>query len=142
MKLRLIREPTVQETTFGILFINQHFFCHTLEDAIREPKGEIINHTPVEEWKIYGKTAIPQGTYKITMEPSEKFHRMVPYLHDVPGFTGILIHGGKDINDTLGCICIGSNRNGLLLTDSWPKVELITSMLTGQNEISISIENQ
>jgi len=37
-------------------------------------------------------------------------------LLDVPGFTGILIHGGLDASWTKGCILVGENKvkGGLL----------------------------
>ncbi|WP_300879802.1 DUF5675 family protein, partial [uncultured Alistipes sp.] len=43
----------------------------------------------------YARTAIPAGTYKVTMQYSPRFRRVLPYLHDVLHFLGILIHSGN-----------------------------------------------
>lgn len=85
------------KSTIGELYVNGVFQCHTLEDQVR-PDGV----------KIYGETAIPAGTYKVTLEA---FHsdkaKMYPMLHDVSMFTGIFMHGGNSDLDSLGCILLG-----------------------------------
>jgi hypothetical protein len=65
---------------------------------------------PVRDEKIAGITAIPAGRYEITLEDSPHFKRELPYLHDVPEFTGILIHAGNTPEDTRGCILVGENK--------------------------------
>lgn len=106
MILCLVRKYFKETYTIGILKVNSERFCDTLEDRTRDYS--------VPEFKVYGKTAIPYGTYKVTLEYSPKFSpkysgRKVPYLHDVPGYTGILIHSGNDAEDTDGCILVGLN---------------------------------
>lgn len=73
--------------------------CETLEDKVR-PAGE----------KVQKETAIPAGRYRITLEDSPHFKRELPYLHDVPNFTGILIHAGNTAEDSSGCILVGENK--------------------------------
>ena len=97
MKLHLQREPSNDICTMGILFVDGHYFCHTLEDVVRETK-------------IQGVTAIPSGTYAIIIAPSPRFKRMLPHLLNVPNFEGILIHPGNWANDTEGCILVGRDR--------------------------------
>jgi hypothetical protein len=103
MKLLLEREPSHLTCTLGSLYVNDEFECFTLEDVVREIPG-----VPVERWKIKGKTAIPAGTYKLGVTFSQRFQRMLPILHDVPGFDGVRIHTGNTDADTEGCILVGT----------------------------------
>jgi len=99
MKLTLNRIYKGPEYTIGKLFIDDKYFCDTLEDTVR-PDGV----------KVYGKTAIPAGTYKIELVPSYRFQRLMPMLLDVPNFSGVLIHWGNIEDDTDGCILVGQNK--------------------------------
>lgn len=105
MKLLLQRDFKGLRYTLGQLFIDQVKFCETLEDAVREVPG-----VPVDEWKAPGKTAIPAGTYRVTLAPSPRFKKMMIRLLDVPGFDGILIHGANTEDDVDGCIGVGQVR--------------------------------
>lgn len=97
MKLRLIRKLLHEDSTIGELLIDGYFECYTLEDKVR-PLGE----------KIPGRTAIPAGTYKLVIDQSDRFQRLMPHLLDVPNFDGIRIHSGNTDKDTEGCILVGS----------------------------------
>ena len=103
MNLELIRQPSYKAATFGNLAIDGEFFCHTLEDEIREIPGR-----PVAEWKIHGKTAIPAGRYRITLEASPRFGTDTITINNVPGFVGVRVHGGNTVADTEGCPLVGS----------------------------------
>lgn len=85
--------------TIGKLYIDGKYFCDTLEDTVR-PAGV----------KIPGRTAIPDGKYKIKLTESLRFGKLMPRLENVPGFTGVLIHSGNTAEDTEGCILVGKNR--------------------------------
>jgi hypothetical protein len=102
MKLLLIREPGGERCTHGKLYVNGVMECFTLEDVDRklEKGGE----------KVYGKTAIPRGTYEVVINFSQRFKRDLPLLLNVPGFTGVRIHAGNTAEDTEGCILVGSTR--------------------------------
>lgn len=105
MKLELHRSQPGTQATLGLLIIDEVPECITLEDVVRLDNPT----TPEDEGKkVYGETAIPAGTYKVTVELSPKFGKMYPRLHGVPNFTGILIHSGNTSHDTLGCIIVGS----------------------------------
>lgn len=103
MNLELIRKKSSEHSTIGELYIDGGFECFTLEDVVREVPGQ-----PVETWKVKGKTAIPQGRYKVTITASVRFGRDLPLLNDVPGFSGVRIHTGNTSEDTEGCILVGS----------------------------------
>lgn len=97
MNIELKRRYLGEVYTIGSLSIDGQYFCDTLEDAVR----------PI---KIYGKTAIPFGTYKIILNESPRFGRVLPRLLNVPKFDGVLIHRGNTAEDTAGCILVGENK--------------------------------
>ena len=113
MNLRLVREPTVNGATRGCLFVDGHFACFTLEDAIREEAGQ-----PVSAWKVQNQTAIPVGRYQVDITQSGRFKRLLPILLDVPGFAGIRIHSGNTTADTEGCILVGRTRGEQFIGES------------------------
>ena len=98
MTLRLVREPSKHNATMGSLYVDGAWECWTLEDAIREQK-------------VPGETCIPHGVYRVDITPSQRFHRLLPILLDVPGFTGVRIHPGNTIADTKGCLLVGRTRS-------------------------------
>lgn len=116
MKLELVRHYLGENYTIGKLSIDSKYFCDTLEDAVR----------PI---KIYGKTAIPFGTYKIILNESPRFGRVLPRLLNVPKFDGVLIHRGNTAEDTAGCILVGENRvKGKVINSTPYEIELVKRM--------------
>jgi hypothetical protein len=99
MKLVLERKYLKDTYTIGNLLINGEFFCNVLEDKVRVPFV-----------KIPKETAIPYGTYKVTITYSNKFQREMPLLNDVPQYEGIRIHSGNTELDTEGCLLVGENK--------------------------------
>lgn len=119
MELLLERKFKKSEYTIGRLYIDGKFFCNTMEDTDRG----LTQTTPLDEirrTKVYSKTAIPTGYYKITLDVvSPKYSKKqqykaidgkLPRLLDVPGFEGILIHIGNTASDSAGCILVGHNK--------------------------------
>ncbi len=102
MNLLLIRDIFTQTCTIGKLFIDGQYLCETLEDCDRKLELGGV--------KIYGESAIPRGTYKVTIDFSGRFQRDMPHVLDVPQFTGIRIHPGNTAADTDGCILVGTGR--------------------------------
>jgi hypothetical protein len=98
MKILLKRLHKTANSTIGELSINGKFECYTLEDVERESK-------------IYGKTAIPKGTYEIVMTMSNRFKVVLPLLLNVKNFEGVRIHAGNSAKDTEGCILLGQTRS-------------------------------
>jgi hypothetical protein len=107
MMLKLVREKSRGDATLGRLFVNNVFQCYTLEDVVREVKGK-----PVSAWKLARKTAIPSGSYTVTLNMSNRFKRVMPLLLEVPGFAGVRIHAGNSAADTEGCLIVGASRVG------------------------------
>lgn len=125
MKLRLRRIALKETYTIGKLEVwknNQWvYLCDTIEDKVRDinKNGKFDD----SEKKVPLETAIPYGTYVITMNVispkysnyskypfARKFHAYMPRLVNVPSFEGVLIHPGNSAKDTAGCILVGKNK--------------------------------
>jgi len=73
MKLTLKRIAKKEKYTIGKLYIDDVYFCDTCEDTDRGMK-QTMPLTEIKKLKIPGETAIPTGTYKITLDvQSPKF---------------------------------------------------------------------
>ncbi len=107
MKIDVVRDEFTPDCTLGELYIDGEHMCFTLEDTVR-PDGE----------KVFGKTAIPYGTYNISITYSPHFCRDLPLLADVPNFSGVRIHSGNTAADTEGCLLVGLARTGESVTQS------------------------
>ena len=126
MNLELKRIFKGENYTIGRLFIDGEYFCDTLEDPVRKLDSA--------DDKIYSKTAIPAGKYKVSMSivsPKYSIRKSynwcggrLPRLLDVPFFEGILIHSGNTPDHTAGCILVGENK---------VKGQVINSMNTLKN---------
>lgn len=152
MKITVIRKYKKRDYTIGNLYIDGEWFCNTLEDTDRE-LYQGMGEKWISEHKIYGQTAIPYGTYRITLDiVSPKYSQKpqynqisgkLPRLLDVPGFEGILIHIGNYPKDTAGCILVGMNRiKGGVLDSSktfWKLYEKMYKAAEKREEISITI---
>jgi len=108
VNLHLQRRFFADEYCIGSLWVDKNWFSDTLEDKVRDYNRDGDLDDDGED-KIYGQTAIPYGRYKISIVFWKKHQIYVPYLHNVTDFSGILIHGGRTIWDTLGCILVGEN---------------------------------
>lgn len=85
----------------GNLFINDHFFCNTLE-----PLAYLI---PIGEYPLTLDVVSPKFQKH---EPYRTIcHGKVPRLLDVSGRSGILIHIGNFPSDSRGCILVGDYDN-------------------------------
>ncbi len=132
MRLLLVRRPSVAGFTLGTLSIDGTHECYTGEDEVR-PAGV----------KVPGKTAIPAGRYRVIINLSQRFGRLMPLLLNVPQFEGIRIHTGNTQADTEGCILVGRGFQPGRVTDSrlaydalFPKLQ---AALTGGNDVWIEI---
>lgn len=111
MKIEVKRVLLGDSFTIGKLSVDGKFICYTLEDKLREEIG-----VPVEQWKVIGETAIPKGTYPVSITMSRRFGKNLPLLGNVPGFSGVRIHTGNSSKDTEGCLLVGASWDG---TSGW-----------------------
>lgn len=119
MEIVLQRRFKGPKYTIGSLFINNEYFCDTIEDKDRN-LNDSMTEDEIKRIKVYGETAIPYGTYTIDMNTvSPKFKNRtwakpyggkIPRLLNVKGFEGILVHVGNFQHDSLGCILVGENK--------------------------------
>lgn len=121
MKLTIKRTITRNSYTLGKLYIDGQFFCSTIEDRDRG-LTQNMSVEQIKSMKVPGETAIPKGTYKVTLDVvSPKFSKYpfymqtcggkLPRLIDVKGYEGVLIHvadGPKRDSLVQGCIGVGN----------------------------------
>lgn len=149
MKLQLKRRYKGTNYTIGDLYIDGEWFSNTLEDTDRNLTNT-MSKDEIAKVKVYGKTAIPTGTYVVDMNTvSPKFGKRswaqpyegkVPRLQDVPGYEGVLIHPGNTADDTSGCILVGRNKVKGQVVESQNTFHSLMNILKGDNDITITIE--
>ena len=119
MELKLKRIARRETYTIGRLFVGDKYFCDTIEDTDRGLRQSLplsVNQSKKQK----GRTAIPTGKYRVTLEmKSPRFQNSkqyefckgyLPRLINVPAFDGVLIHIGNTAKDTEGCILVGENK--------------------------------
>lgn len=139
MEVKIFRFSAGNESTNGLLFIDDWFICYTLEDEKRYKK-------------LKGETRIPEGTYELMLRNYgshyERYTKRFPWhkgmiqVKNVPGFTDILFHIGNTDADTAGCILVGNQQTENLdkrgnvtdSTDAYIKLYKIigTELLNGE----------
>lgn len=114
MELRVRRIALKDTYTIGKMYIDGEYFCDVLEDRVRDLENQV---------KVPSKTAIPYGTYEITLDVkstkysdfnkypwAKEYNGYLPRLTNVPLFLGILIHPGNTEHDSSGCLLVGENK--------------------------------
>ena len=120
MELLIDRKWKKQSYTMSNLYINGEWFSNVLEDADRGLDNS-MSEDMIRTLKKPSITAIPRGTYEITLDVvSPKYSKVqfykdvcngkVPRLKNVKGFDGILIHAGNTDKDSSGCLLVGQNK--------------------------------
>ena len=106
MYYKLIRQPKGPTETYpndpknavrGMICVVQHRYSGSC--------GEYKEYlTPVAHTLENADYLIPALTYKLQVNLSPKFGKLMPVLMQVPGRTGIRIHGGTKPSHSQGCI--------------------------------------
>lgn len=119
---RLWRKPGY---TIGKLYIDGVFVCNTLEDRDRGLTSDMSEQAILAR-KVKAQTAIPIGSYPVSITYSPRFKKYLPLISNVKGFSGIRIHSGNTAEDTEGCILVGKNTEVGKVTNSraWYSVVL------------------
>jgi hypothetical protein len=117
-----------ENSIIGELSIDGVFECFTLEDLER----------PV---KIKGETAIPKGTYKVIINQSRRFKRLLPLLLNVPNFEGVRIHPGNTNHDTEGCILVGKTRSKEYIGQSRKAFDKLFKKMQKAKDITLVIQS-
>ena len=136
LDMKLVREQFKDTQTVGKLYLNGVYFCDNLEDKNRDlNKNGIFDGT---EKKVYSETCIPFGQYKVIINQSPRFKRLMPRLLNVPHFDGILIHNGVTEKNSAGCILVGS-YDGQKLVRSKEIFNKLFEIMKYYNDIQINI---
>ena len=120
MELLVERRWKKQGYTISNLSIDGKWFSNVLEDTDRGLDSS-MSSSRIKELKKPSITAIPTGTYEITLDVLSPrfctipFYKEVcdgklPRLLSVKGFEGVLIHAGNTDKDTAGCLLVGHNK--------------------------------
>ena len=139
MELRLLRYPSTSNYTEGKLYIDGAYFCDTLEDQDRGLK-QSMSEFEIQKIKVYGQTCIPSGTYKVILNMSPRFKKILPRILDVKGFEGILMHAGNTVQDSSGCILLGTKSADGVLINSRKAVNALIEKIKDQKDITITID--
>ena len=126
MQITVKRLHKTDTSTIGELLIDGIFECYTLEDIER----------PV---KIKAETAISKGTYKVIINQSNRFKKLLPLLLKVPNFEGVRIHPGNSNHDTEGCILVGRTRSKDFIGQSRKAFESLFAKMKLAKEITLII---
>ena len=136
LDMKLVRTEFKDTQTVGKLYLNGVYFCDTLEDKNRDlNKNGIFDGS---EKKVYAQTCIPFGQYKVIINQSSRFKRLMPRLLNVPHFDGILIHNGVTEKNSAGCILVGS-YDGQKLVRSKEIFNKLFEIMKYYNDIQINI---
>tara|TARA_Y100000361_G_C11161204_1_gene347456 strand:- start:3933 stop:4388 length:456 start_codon:yes stop_codon:yes gene_type:complete len=149
MELTLRRFSDNGESTLGLLYLDNKFYCYTIEDEKRTVK-------------IKGKTRIPEGTFEIKQRKvlsgmTEKYRSKFSWfewhleLQNVPDFKYVYIHKGNTADHSDGCIILGDSPNNNrfnkegFLGKSTPRFEhlykILSSELSNGGKVEIKIES-
>lgn len=151
MKLTLKRVAKKSTYTIGKLYIDGQYFCDTIEDIDRGLTQDMPLKT-IQRIKLPKETAIPKGTYKITLDViSPKYSTKdfyiknankgrLPRLLNVPGYEGVLIHCGNTAADSAGCLIVGRNKKvGMVLDSKETFIQLYKELLKDKDNLIITI---
>lgn len=129
MEILIERHFSCSEYVIGRCYVDDTYLCDTLEPPVTGVKHPCI----------------PVGDYLVNLVWSPKFKSYKPRLEDVPHRSGILIHKGNSVKDTLGCILVGNNsikghltQSGLAYCDL---LECMTKAVLNSDKIIVRIIN-
>jgi len=107
----LTRRSFLSDCTRGTVIINQDVF-ETLE--------------PVRRTDGLKPRCIPPGKYKVVLEYSKKFDKILPELKGVPGFDEAKFHRGNYAHETDACILPGLTGDK---THVWKSLKAVTAII-------------
>lgn len=125
-------------------------------NCIEDKDRGLKSFMPLEEIrskKVYGRTAIPSGTYNVILSYSQKFGArtsygwckgILPEIENVKGFSGVRIHAGNSAEDSLGCLLVGKNDKVGWVSDSMNTLKkvypFIKNAIARGDEVKLIIE--
>ena len=129
MNLKLVRKDCQSDGIFGEL----------LNEA-----GEKLFVTLEHSFEC--KPKIPDGLYTCRLG-KHRLHGMTEDFETfeivrVPGHTGLLFHWGNFNHDSDGCVLIGADRIGDMITRSRESFSEFMQMLSGVDEFQLKVSSQ
>lgn len=132
IKATLKRMEESEFGTFGMLYVTDEIICYTLEPPWKDNEKNV--------------SCIPPGTYLVTRHESPRFGDVF-LIHDVPDRDDILVHPGNDLDDTLGCLLPGLDREHIQTHEGLEPAKVISSRLAlnllkdkfGYNPVELTI---
>lgn len=158
MNILVDRTNITDKFTEGKLYINNEYFCDTLEN----PDRGLYQGMPVaqiKQIKVPKETAIPAGTYSVNLNIQTAYsnasHRLwykqtamkgiMPMIMNIPGFAGILIHYGTSTAWTEGCLLVGvKSSDGHLKADKstiYKLYEIFAAVKSRNEKVTITIQD-
>ena len=145
MKVLVKRIYTNNRYTIAHVYVDGTYVCDSIEDTDLMELNNLMSDAWIRNHKKIAQTAIPTGTYNLTMNVvSPKFVQKayyksfcggrLPRLLSVTGFDGILIHKGKTERDSAGCIIVGYNTIKGQVTNSQKAFETLYKILDEANK--------
>lgn len=144
MKMELTRIYNCPTYCISRIRIDGVYVCDAVEDTDRG-LDQSWDLNKIKKRKVYRQTAIPTGTYDVTLAiRSPKFATYeyyrdfcggyLPRILGVKGYEGILIHKGVSAASTAGCIIVGYNTIKGKVTSSQQAFEKVYGLLKGAHE--------
>ena len=139
MKIKILRYSIQDQSTLGILTIDNKFQCYTLENS----------QTLIKEG-IYNIKYRKEGLFNSKYEKRFKFHKGMLEIKNIKDRLYILIHTGNEANHSKGCILVGNNANNNLIkkgfiedsTNAYVRIyNIISEALNNKEEVIIEINN-
>lgn len=108
----------------GKMYVDGMLFGDTIE-----PKSLHLDSSmplsEIKKKKVYGKTAIPTGRYRMIWQVSpslknrsyaKKYGGKFPYYENVPGWSGVMLHPFNRGTESKGCQAVGEKwKDGVII---------------------------
>ena len=139
-----------EDYTIGHIYIDGEYICDSIEDKDRGLNDQ-MSEAQISKVKVASKTAIPTGTYKLTLDVvSPRFIKKpyyysfckgkLPRLLGVKGYNEILIHKGNTQADSSGCIIVGYNKIKGQVVNSQQAFEILYKTIMAKQITEITIQ--
>ncbi|MBO4849850.1 MAG: hypothetical protein J5529_02990 [Prevotella sp.] len=120
MKILLKRIYNCTTYCISHIYVDGEYVCDAVEDYDRG-LDQSMTLNEIKKRKVYRMTAIPTGTYEVTMNiQSPKFSQYkfymdlckgyLPRILNIKGFDGVLFHCGSSAASSAGCVICGYNK--------------------------------
>jgi len=112
MELLSVRETFTNKSTISRIYANGVFLAYVLEPVDRNLNSgmSLPEIKAIKDTNPPGTTAIPYGTYPITIYNSPDHHMDVPLVNNTPDFGYVELHIGNYPSDTKGCLLLGESK--------------------------------